>query len=180
MIWTPVVFGGFYGFGTGALFRRDLDGAIKGAVAGVTVQLARQLGLIAFEQWAQRQLLFQLWRFQGTYLYSILANTANISKIVTTTGGAVVAGAALGSVVGSAGAVVLEEVGIISEKQKYDAIGFYTIGQTGNKPNYWNTDENNSGYFNVPKNIGVIYDHYFGEGLTGLGLNVDALPFIKS
>jgi hypothetical protein len=161
MIWTPVVFGGFYGFGTGALFKRDLEGALKGALAGASIQIVRQLGLIGFENWAQRQLLYKLWQFQGTYAYSILANTANVSKVVTTTGGAVVAGALIGATVGSAGAVVLEKAGVISEEQKYDAIGFYTMGQTGNKPNYWNTDENNSGYFNIPQNVGVIFNHYF-------------------
>lgn len=158
---SPIVWGGFWGFGTGVVFKQNLKGAIHGAVVGSAIQIARQMGLKYFEQWAQRQLLYKLWQFQGTYAYRILASGANISKVTTTIGGAVVAGGLLGATAGSVGAIVLEKTGVISKSQEQHALGFYTGGIRGNNPNYWDSDPNDSGYFNIPKNVSTIWNYYF-------------------
>jgi len=41
--------------------------------------------------------------------------------------------------------------------------GFITGGNMGNDPNYWDTDENDSGYFNVGQNVANIMDWYSAQ-----------------
>jgi len=58
-------------------------------------------------------------------------------------------------------------------------LGFTTGGFIGEEsPNYWNTDENNSGYFNVPRNLKVVGQASW-EWVTDLGPKDfrDALDF---
>ena len=42
-------------------------------------------------------------------------------------------------------------------------LGFLTGGDYGNDPNYWDTDENNSGYFNVGQNTANVMDWYTAQ-----------------
>ena len=161
MYLSPIVWGGFYGFGAGILWKRDLMGGVKGAATAAGIQAIRQLALTQFELWVQKQLLYKLYQFQGTYAYRILSAGSRISTVATTTAGAAVAGALVGATAGSLGAMALEEAGLISEDQEADALGFYTGGIRGDKPNYWDTDANESGYFNVVKNVSTIWNYYF-------------------
>ena len=56
------------------------------------------------------------------------------------------------------GSEILEQTGVISERQADNFQGFITGGMIGEEDlNLWDTDANDSGYFNVPKNISTIY-----------------------
>tara|TARA_R110002096_G_scaffold382249_1_gene576102 strand:- start:681 stop:1154 length:474 start_codon:yes stop_codon:yes gene_type:complete len=58
-------------------------------------------------------------------------------------------------------------------------VGFTTGGMFGaESPNYWNSDPNDSGYFNVPKNVETIVSHYW-EGLKNMELELN-LPSFES
>lgn len=161
MLYVPIILGGLSGFGFSTIWSRNLKKATLAGLGGAGFQIIRQVALTEFERWLEKQLLYQLWLFQGTRAYSILATTARVSTVVTATAGAATAGALIGATVGSVGAIVAEDLGLISEQQEADALGFYTGGIRGDKPNYWNTDANDSGYFNVPKNISTIWNYYF-------------------
>lgn len=44
--------------------------------------------------------------------------------------------------------------------------GFLTGGEWGNDPNYWDTDENESGFFNMGQNTATIMDWYNAQALA--------------
>jgi len=57
------------------------------------------------------------------------------------------------------GAIVSNEIDPESGLDNY--VGFISGGEFGEENiNYWNTDENNSGYFNVGKNLEIIWEHF--------------------
>lgn len=161
MLYVPIILGGMGGFGITGVLSRDLQKATLAGIGGAGIQVLRQVALTQFEKWLEKQLLYRLYLFSGTRLYSMLATGARGSWLLTSTAGAVTAGVLVGATVGSVGAIVAEEAGLISKQQEADALGFYTGGIRGDQPNYWNTDANDSGYFNVPKNISTIWNYYF-------------------
>jgi len=58
-----------------------------------------------------------------------------------------------------AGAIVSNEIDPDSGFDNY--IGFISGGEFGEPDiNYWDTDPNDSGYFNVGKNLEIIYEHW--------------------
>ena len=163
MYFTPILMGGLSSFGIATLLSAgNLKKGAKAAVLGAGFQVARQVALTEYERRVERQLLYKLWVFKGTRLYGILSSGANFTRIATMTGGAATAGALIGATVGSVGAITAQKVGLISESQEQSALGFYTGGIRGDKPHYWNTDPNQSGYFNIPKNVKTIWQHYMG------------------
>lgn len=161
MLYVPIILGGLGAFGISTVWSRNLKKATLAGIGGAGFQVLRQVALKEFERWLEKQLLYRLYLFQGTRLYSMLATGSRASWLVTSTAGLVTAGALIGATVGSVGAIVAEEVGLITESQEADALGFYTGGIRGENPNYWNTDAHDSGYFNIPKNISTIWHYYF-------------------
>ena len=56
------------------------------------------------------------------------------------------------------GAIVSNEIDPDSGFDNY--VGFISGGEFGEEnPNYWDTDKNDSGYFNVPRNLEIIWEN---------------------
>ena len=161
MLYVPIALGALSSAGITGALTRDVKKAALAGVAGAGFQVLRQYAMVSFEKWVERQLLYQLYLFSGTRLFGIMRSTALLTQTVTMTAGAATAGVALGATVGSVGAMAAEELGLITEQQEADALGFYTGGIQGNNPNYWSGDRNDSGYFNIPRNLSIIWSHYF-------------------
>lgn len=67
------------------------------------------------------------------------------------------AGVALAAVGGMVVGTVISQQ-IWGDKGAQEALGFYGF-DSGHEPNYWEQD-GTPGYFNIPGNLGIIYDHY--------------------
>ena len=106
-------------------------------------------------------------------LWAPVAYYRTLGKAITMLGpGPLVYGGAL------VGSEILEQTGVISERQADNFQGFITGGMIGEEDlNLWNTDANDSGYFNIPKNASVIYSEAIKPKVSYLAdLFLDLFP----